>query len=262
MPFRKKIEHLEYRTTMWSFVINVLKECHRHRLPGRSFGHDIDLLITYGAATLSASKGKLARTSDIARHLQFPIETTRRRLDQLVELGLLERDGHVFRLSSVSEKMPGDMTRIFSDQMQGALRVARMGQIQARQLGQELTISPMVDSPALLWACKPDGTGMIHNPAWCDHYDMSLEKAAEGWKYTAHPDDAPKLLEPWLKSLATAETYDVEVRWRDRTGEYHWYRTRAVPVFKDGKIIQWCGENQRNSFSKWENPASSAGMCR
>ena len=88
---------------------------------------------------------------------------------------------------------------------------------------------------------------------------MSLEQAVEGWKYTAHYDDAPALLEPWLRSLVTGEIYEVEVRRRDRTGEYHWYRTRAVPVFKDGKIIKWCGENQRNSFSKWENPASWEG---
>ena len=253
MPFRKQIESLEYRTAMWSFLIRVLKETHRARLPGRCFGQDIDLLITYGAATLSMCKGKLARTSDIARQLQIPIETTRRKLDQLVDLGLLARDGHQFRLSSFGAKMPGDMKRILSEQMQGALRIAQMG---ARQLGS--TTINFMDSPALLWTCKPDGTGMIHNPAWCDHYGMSLEQAVEGWKYTAHYDDAPALLEPWLRSLATGETYEVEVRRRDRTGEYHWYRTRAVPVFKDGKIIKWCGENQRNSFSKWENPASSA----
>jgi PAS domain-containing protein len=98
---------------------------------------------------------------------------------------------------------------------------------------------------------------MIHNPAWCDNYGMNLMEAADGWKHTAHPDDVPKLLDPWRKSLATGETYDVEVRRRDRTGEYNWYRTRAVPVIKDGRIIKWCGENMRNSFSNWENLASS-----
>jgi hypothetical protein len=77
----------------------------------------------------------------------------------------------------------------------GAAAIAQTGR---RQLREELMINPSadMDSPALLWACKPDGTGMIHNPAWCDHYGMSLEQAVEGWKYTAHHDDAPALLEP------------------------------------------------------------------
>jgi PAS domain S-box-containing protein len=138
--------------------------------------------------------------------------------------------------------MPRNVIELLSDQIMGAATIAQTGH---RQLGQELMIRPGVDmdSPALLWACKPDGTGMIHNPAWCDHYGMSLEQAEEGWKYTAHHDDASALLEPWLRSLATTEPYEVEVRRRDRTGEYHWYRTRAVPVFKDGKIIKWCGTN-------------------
>jgi PAS domain-containing protein len=60
---------------------------------------------------------------------------------------------------------------------------------------------------------------------------------------TPHPDDKPALLEPWLKSLATGTPYEAEVRRRDRTGEYHWYGTRAVPVFKDGKIVKWSGMN-------------------
>ena len=67
-------------------------------------------------------------------------------------------------------------------------------------------LHPMMDSPALLWVCQPDGSGMIHNPAWCNNYGMNLMEAAEGWKHTAHHDDVPKLLESWRKSLATANS--------------------------------------------------------
>jgi PAS domain S-box-containing protein len=160
----------------------------------------------------------------------------------LVELGLLQRAGRKFALTAATQAMPRNVIEILSDQTMGAATIAQTGH---RQLGQEVMMSLGVDmdSPALLWACKPDGTGMIHNPAWCDHYGMSLEQAVEGWKYTAHHDDAPALLEPWLRSLATTEPYEAEVRRRDRTGEYHWYRTRAVPVFKDGKIVKWSGMN-------------------
>jgi PAS domain S-box-containing protein len=99
------------------------------------------------------------------------------------------------------------------------------------------------DNPALLWACLPDGTGMKHNPAWCAHYGMTDAEARNGWKYTAHPDDSSSLLEPWLRSLKTSEPYEVEVRRRDLTGEYRWYRTFAVPVFHNGRLVKWCGVN-------------------
>ena len=243
MTFRKQIEHLEYRRVLWQYVIGVLKTVHRHRLPGRRFGPDIELLAVYGAATVVCfSRGNFGAASAIAQYLGMPRETVRRHLCELVELGLLQRAGRKFALTAATQAMPRNVIEILSDQIIGAAAIAQTGH---HQLGREVMISLGVDmdSPALLWACKPDGTGMIHNPAWCDHYGMSLEQAVEGWKYTAHPDDAPALLEPWLRSLATTEPYEVEVRRRDRTAEYHWYRTRAVPVFKDGKIVKWCGTN-------------------
>lgn len=243
MPFPKQVERLEFRRALWLHVMGLLKTVHHHRLPGRRFGPDLELLVVYGAAMVVCfSKGKFVGSTDIARYLGMPRETVRRHLNRLVDLGPLERDGHKFRLSPSSEKMPENVVQILSDQVASAATVAKLGQIEVRKLEQEAMIS-LMESPALLWVCKPDGTGMIHNPAWCNHYGMSLEEAVEGWKYTAHPDDVPALLGPWLKSLATAETYEVEVRRRDRTGEYHWYRTRAVPVFKDGKIIKWSGAN-------------------
>jgi PAS domain S-box-containing protein len=243
MPFRKQIEHLEYRRVLWQYVIGALKTVHRHRLPGRRFGSDIELLAVYGAATVVCfSRGNFGASSAIAKYLGMPRETVRRRLCQLVELGLLQRAGRKFALTAATRAMPRNVIEILSDQTLGAATIAKTGH---HQLRQEVMISLGVDmdSPALLWACKPDGTGMIHNPAWCDHYGMSLEEAVTGWMNTPHPDDKPALLEPWLKSLATGTPYEAEVRRRDRTGEYHWYGTRAVPVFKNGKIVKWCGVN-------------------
>jgi PAS domain-containing protein len=126
--------------------------------------------------------------------------------------------------------------------LQAAIKAGIAGTLKRQYLAQQAAIDPE-QSPALLWACLPDGTGMRHNSAWCAHYAMTEEEARTGWKFTAHPDDRSPLLEPWLRSLATGEPYEVEVRRRNLTGEYHWYRTRAVPVFEHGKLVKWCGEN-------------------
>jgi hypothetical protein len=116
MPFRKQIEHLEYRRALWLHVMGLLKTVHRRRLPGRRFGPDLELLGVYGSAMVACfSKGRFAGSSDIAKYLGMPRETVRRQLVRLVDLGLLERDGHKFRLSPAAEKMPEDMVKIISD---------------------------------------------------------------------------------------------------------------------------------------------------
>jgi len=171
MPSRKLVEHLEYRAQVWRFAIRVLREVHNQRFPGgRSFGRDLDLVVAYGFAFISISKHGRVRLSTLSQKLGMPLETARRKLHQLVELGLLRRDGRDFRLGAAAMKMPDDK-RIMEDQLRRAVRIAHIGKVQV--------LHSMMDSPALLWVCQPDGTGMIHNPAWCDNYGMDLIEAAE-----------------------------------------------------------------------------------
>lgn len=71
----------------------------RFRLPGRRFGRDAVMFLTYGRVIVSYSRGKLTRASDVARQLECPPETARRHLRQLTELGLLEREKNTYRPS-------------------------------------------------------------------------------------------------------------------------------------------------------------------
>jgi len=119
------------------------------------------LLAVYGAATVVCfSRGNFGAASAIAQYLGMPRETVRRHLCQLVELGLLQRAGHKFALTAATQAMPRNVIEILSDQTLGAATIAKTGH---HQLRQEVMTSLGVDmdSPALLWACKPDGTGMM-----------------------------------------------------------------------------------------------------
>src|SRR5215469_8067624 len=128
MPFRKQIEHLEYRRVLWQYVIGALKTVHRNRLPGRRFGSDIELLAVYGAATVVCfSRGNFGASSAIAKYLGMPRETVRRHLCQLVELGLLQRAGHKFALTAATQAMPRNVLEILSDQTMGAATIAKAG---------------------------------------------------------------------------------------------------------------------------------------
>jgi PAS domain S-box-containing protein len=256
MPFRKQIEQLEFRRAIWLHVMQLLKTVHRHRLPGRRFGDDIELLMIYGAATVACfSRGKFAGSTDIARYLGMSRETVRRHLVRLIDLGLLERDGHKFRLSPSCVKTPDGVMPILLEQVATATKVAELGRIEVRKLVREATMedSPeatFMDTPAMLWSSRPDGVILTLNPAWCANYSMTLDKArGKGWEAIIHQDDRGLLLDPWFRSLATGEPYDATARLRDRSGQYRWYRASGVPVLKDGKIVKWSGVN-----SFWSRP--------
>jgi Fic family protein len=108
MPHRRnEIEGLQLRATYWRLVVEILKEAHRHRLPGRRFGPDVVLLLTFGAVIVSYSRGKLVRATDVARYLEIPRETARRHLNRLAGLGLLQREGKTFRPAQKVSRLAG-----------------------------------------------------------------------------------------------------------------------------------------------------------
>jgi hypothetical protein len=108
MPHRRaEFENLEIRASFWRLVIEILKDGHRIRLPGRRFGPDVLMFLTYGQAIVSYSQGKAIRATDLARHLEIPRETARRHLRHLVDLGLLEQEGKTFRPGLRAKQMLG-----------------------------------------------------------------------------------------------------------------------------------------------------------
>jgi len=108
MPHRRaEFEKLEIRASCWRLVIEILKDGHRIRLPGRRFGPDVLMFLTYGQTIVSYSQGKAIRAADLARHLEIPRETARRHLHHLVELGLLDQEGKTFRPARRVKQMLG-----------------------------------------------------------------------------------------------------------------------------------------------------------
>ena len=108
MPHRRaEFEGLEIRAKLWHSIIEILKDGHRIRLPGRRFGPDVLMFLTYGQAIVSYSQGKAIRATHLARYLEIPRETARRHLRRLVELGLLEQEGKTFRPARRVKQMLG-----------------------------------------------------------------------------------------------------------------------------------------------------------
>jgi PAS domain S-box-containing protein len=108
----------------------------------------------------------------------------------------------------------------------------------------ESKLRQVIDAiPALAWCNLPDGPNEFLNKRWHEYTGLSPEQSRGwGWQVAFHPEDLPKLMEKWMKMLASGESDEVEARLRRRDGVYRWFLIRAE-AFRDesGKIVRWYG---------------------
>jgi hypothetical protein len=93
---RSVIETNQIRLALWHAVLGLLQLTHRKRFPGRRFGTDLDLLMVWGASHANFIEGKPINASKVGAYLDMPRENVRRRLHDLVRIGLLTRQGTSF----------------------------------------------------------------------------------------------------------------------------------------------------------------------
>jgi PAS domain S-box-containing protein len=99
--------------------------------------------------------------------------------------------------------------------------------------------------PNFVWFAAPDGHLHYLNDRWFEYTGQTPEQALpDGWAATLHPDDAPRTAAVWADARGRGVTYEIEVRYRRRDGEYRWYLARALPV-RDAadNIVAWFGSS-------------------
>jgi PAS domain S-box-containing protein len=98
-------------------------------------------------------------------------------------------------------------------------------------------------APALVWVGAEDGRILYMNERWHEFTGQTVEESlGYGWASTMHPEDAERVLPHWQRCRETGETYEGEVRYRRRDGEYRWHAFRALPYLDpDGAIEKWFG---------------------
>ena len=104
----------------------------------------------------------------------------------------------------------------------------------------------IVDSiPQLVWTSLPDGNIDYCNNSWLGFTGMTLEQTqGQGWMAALHPSDLEHTSHTWEEALRRGDKYEVEHRLRRRSGEYHWFLTRALPLRDEsGKVVKWYGSN-------------------
>ncbi len=94
----------------------------------------------------------------------------------------------------------------------------------------------------VVWVAAPDGSMMEDSPEWRWITGQSPEQyAGFGWLESVHPEDRERVERDWRECVRSGKILDDRYRIRTKGGSYRHYDVRAVPIERDGKILEWVG---------------------
>ncbi|HEY2130822.1 MAG TPA: SpoIIE family protein phosphatase [Streptosporangiaceae bacterium] len=94
----------------------------------------------------------------------------------------------------------------------------------------------------VVWVTTPTGQIAEDSPEWRWITGQSLEEyLGNGWLDAIHPEDRERVDREWRECVQVGKVFDSRYRVRTKTGAYRHYDVRAVPIERDGKIIEWVG---------------------
>ena len=98
--------------------------------------------------------------------------------------------------------------------------------------------------PNLVWTDLPDGQCDYLSSQWGKYTGIpENELLGLTWlERVIHPDDRERTLACWMAAVEDKAVYDLEYRIRRHDGQYHWFKTRGVPIRDgQGRIVKWFG---------------------
>ncbi|MGH3319315.1 MAG: SpoIIE family protein phosphatase [Streptosporangiaceae bacterium] len=96
----------------------------------------------------------------------------------------------------------------------------------------------------VVWVAAPDGRIREDSPEWRAVTGQSVDQyLGDGWLDAIHPDDRDRAGEVWHDAVRAGGVFDCGFRVRTRSGVYRHYEARAVPIVRDGEIVEWVGAN-------------------
>jgi len=94
----------------------------------------------------------------------------------------------------------------------------------------------------VVWVAGPDGAMTEDSPEWRWITGQSAEDyIGHGWLNSIHPEDRERVERDWRECVRTGKVFDDRYRIRAKSGSYRHYDVRAVPIERDGKIVEWVG---------------------
>ena len=172
----------------------------------------------------------------------LPLTTVRRRLGGLA-LGSTEADAYSEEEVSFLSFVANQVALAVDD----ALNFDALQHAEEALRASEQSFRLIVDSiPGLVNTTTAEGEFEFVSQQCLDYFGTTLEelKAQEskGWTTSniVHPDDFPRMLSTWRRSVETGHPYQSEYRIRRADGAYRWFHVRSLP-WRDteGRIIRW-----------------------
>jgi len=106
----------------------------------------------------------------------------------------------------------------------------------------EQSLRLIVDSiPGFVSTANAAGEVELVNRQVLEYFGKTIEEM-KNWDTSdaVHPDDLPRMIDAYRRSIETEEPLDVENRSRRADGVYHWFQIRARPQRDaDGRIVRW-----------------------
>ena len=94
----------------------------------------------------------------------------------------------------------------------------------------------------VVWVTDPSGQVSEDSAEWRWITGQSVDEyLAQGWLAAIHADDVDRVERDWLSCIKTGTVFDGSYRVRTKTGSYRHYDVRAVPIERDGAIVEWMG---------------------
>ncbi|MQA93671.1 MAG: SpoIIE family protein phosphatase [Streptosporangiales bacterium] len=99
-------------------------------------------------------------------------------------------------------------------------------------------------SSQIVWVAQPDGEVHEDSPEWRAITGQEPEEyLGLGWLDSVHPDDRERTETAWHEAVRNKSVFDTSYRVRTRSGGYRHFDSRAVPIVRQGEVIEWVGAN-------------------
>lgn len=107
---------------------------------------------------------------------------------------------------------------------------------------QERYRSLMKAGAQVAWVTTSNGETAEDSPEWRRITGQSVTQYLQaGWLAAIHPEDSKLVERDWLECIRTGVVFNALCRVRTKSGSYRHYNIRAVPVERNGAIVEWVG---------------------
>ncbi len=99
--------------------------------------------------------------------------------------------------------------------------------------------------PELAWSAQANGNIDFYNSRWYEYTGTTFEQMEGwGWKSVHDPLLLDSVIERWLLSISTGQSFEMEFPLRGADGAFRWFLTRVRPLRdSSGSVIRWFGIN-------------------